>query len=195
MKNRTSDLMKKFANARVGAAQELNQPKMKHELYRWLKRWVAKLSHKKRGDVLDKLERGKPLKPEHFVGAPSALGRIGRMSVASPAPKSREKHRRRDERKALVKEVFDWPAVDETVPLDFWEHGTDKYDGYELLLARRGKEIFLGVFNWGDQTKEYHVPAFGEGGSQTLEARHSVVVPYTGKLSFGELCERITAAL
>lgn len=101
----------------------------------------------------------------------------------------------RDERKALVKEVFDFPAMDETIPLDFWQHGKDKMDGYELLLARRGDEVFLGIFNWSDGTKEYNLPIFGKGGVQTLEARHSIVVPYTGTRSFNELCKRITGSL
>ena len=98
----------------------------------------------------------------------------------------------RDERKNLVKEVFDWPAMDETVPLDFWKHGADKHDGYELLLARRDKEIFLGLFNWSDQQKTYDLPGFGAGGTQRLDARHSKVIPYSGKLSFNELCKQLT---
>ncbi len=101
----------------------------------------------------------------------------------------------RDERQALVAEVFDSPAMDETVPLDFWRHGVDKADGYELLLARRGKEIFLGMFNWGDEAKEYNLPAFGNGGAQKLPARHSAVIPYTGRKSFDELCNSITGTL
>jgi len=101
----------------------------------------------------------------------------------------------RDERKALIKEVFDFPSVDETVPLDFWKHGKDKTDGYELLLARRGKEIFLGIFNWSDETKEYKLPVFGNGGVQQLEARHSIVIPYAGTLSFNELSKSIVGIL
>ncbi|VGO20872.1 glycoside hydrolase family 36 protein [Pontiella sulfatireligans] len=101
----------------------------------------------------------------------------------------------RGERKALVKEVFDSPSMDETVPLDFWKHGRNKTDGYELLLARRGKEIVLGIFNWSDETKEYNLPVFGDGGIQTLEARRSIVIPYAGKLSFDELSKSIVVAL
>ncbi len=101
----------------------------------------------------------------------------------------------RPERKALVKEVFNFPAMDQTVPLDFWQHGKDKTDGYELLLARRGKEIFLGIFNWSDVTKSYNLPTVGKGGVQTLEARHSIVIPYDGKKTFDELCNSIIGSL
>ncbi|MBT8041614.1 MAG: alpha-galactosidase [Pontiella sp.] len=101
----------------------------------------------------------------------------------------------RPERKALVKEVFDWPAMDETLPIDFWQHGTDKYDGYELLLARRGKEIFLGVFNWGDEAKEFDLTAFGKDGVQKLGGRNSIILPYEGKLSFEALSKSMINAL
>lgn len=100
----------------------------------------------------------------------------------------------RPERQALLNEVFTFPAMDETVPLDFWQHGKDKGDGYELLLARHGKDIYLGIFNWSEETKEYDLPAF-EGGVQSLNARHSKVLKYAGSLSFNELCKTITAKL
>ena len=67
----------------------------------------------------------------------------------------------RPERRALLAEVFAYPAMDETIPLDFWKRGRDKADGYELLLARHGKDLFLGIFNWSDEPKEYNLPAFG----------------------------------
>ncbi|KAB1154032.1 glycoside hydrolase family 36 protein [Flavobacterium luteum] len=97
----------------------------------------------------------------------------------------------RPERKALVKEVFEFPAMEETVPLDFWKHGTDKLDGFELLLARKDKDIYLGVFNWGDQPKDYAVQAFGIANPIYLEGRHSQIVKYEGKKSFDELCENL----
>ena len=97
----------------------------------------------------------------------------------------------RPERQALVKEVFQYPAMDETVPLDFWRHGKNKGDGFELLLARKGKEVYLGVFNWGDTPKEYSVPAFGKTEPVKLEGRHSVILKYDGKDSFTQLCEKL----
>lgn len=100
----------------------------------------------------------------------------------------------RPERQALVKEVFEFPAMDETVPLDFWQHGKNKGDGYELILARHDGDIYLGIFNWSEQPKEYKLPDF-EGGMQKLEARHSKVLKYAGNLSFKELRKKITANL
>jgi len=92
----------------------------------------------------------------------------------------------RPERRALVKNVFDFPMMDEMIPLDFWEHGKEKSDGYELLLARHGKDIYLGIFNWSSEPKEYNLTAF-ECGLQTISARHSKVIKYTGKLSYESL--------
>jgi alpha-galactosidase len=97
----------------------------------------------------------------------------------------------RPERQALVKEVFQYPAMDETVPLDLWQHGTQKSDGFELVLARKGKEIYLGVFNWGDVPKEYALQAFGKAEPVKLDGRHSVILKYDGKESFAQLCENL----
>jgi alpha-galactosidase len=97
----------------------------------------------------------------------------------------------RPERQALVKEVFQYPAMDETVPLDLWQHGKNKGDGFELVLARKGKEVYLGVFNWGDTSKEYDVTAFGKAEPVKLDGRHSVILKYDGKDSFAQLCEKL----
>jgi len=97
----------------------------------------------------------------------------------------------RPERQALVKEVLEFPVMEETVPLDLWQHGTQKSDGFELLLARKGVDVYLGVFNWGDTAKEYSVPAFRSGGPIKLDARHSMILKYDGKETFAQLCERM----
>ncbi len=91
----------------------------------------------------------------------------------------------RPERQALVADAFSFPAMDETVPLDFWQHGKNKADGYELLLARHGKDIYLGVFNWSDAAKKYDLPAFG--GVVHLEGRHSKIIKYAETVPFDEL--------
>ena len=97
----------------------------------------------------------------------------------------------RPERQALVKEVFQYPAMDETVPLDLWQHGKNKGDGFELVLARKGGEVYLGVFNWGETPKEYDVAAFGKAEPVKLDGRHSVILKYDGKDSFAQLCEKL----
>ena len=97
----------------------------------------------------------------------------------------------RPERQALVKEVFQYPAMDETVPLDVWRHATNKGDGFELVLARKGKEIYLGVFNWSDTPKDYALAAFGKPEPVKLAGRHSVILKYDGKDSFAQLCQKL----
>jgi len=100
----------------------------------------------------------------------------------------------RPERLDMLTEVFDSPVMDETIPIDFWQHARDREDGYELLLGRDGEDIYLGIFNWSDEAKTYELPAF-ERGVQTLDARHSKVLKYSGSLSFGELSKKLTAGL
>jgi alpha-galactosidase len=97
----------------------------------------------------------------------------------------------RPERQALVKEVFQYPAMDETVPLDLWRHATKKGDGFELVLARKGQDVYLGVFNWGDTPKDYPLAAFGKPDPIKLAGRHSVVLKYEGKDSFDQLCQKL----
>jgi alpha-galactosidase len=97
----------------------------------------------------------------------------------------------RPERQALVKEVFQYPAMDETVPLDIWRHAASKGDGFELVLARKGKAIYLGVFNWSDTAKEYTLAAFGRPEPIKLAGRHSVILKHDGKDSFSQLCQKL----
>ncbi len=97
----------------------------------------------------------------------------------------------RPERQALLKEVFQHPPMDEAVPLDVWRHATNKGDGFELVLARKGKEIYLGVFNWSATPKEYALATFGKPEPVNLPARHSVILKYGGKDSFAQLCQKL----
>jgi alpha-galactosidase len=97
----------------------------------------------------------------------------------------------RPERQALVKEVFQYPAMDETVPLDVWRHATNKGDGFELVLARKDKDTYLGVFNWGDTPKEYALAAFGKPEPVKLAGRHSVILKYDGEDTFVQLCQKL----
>ncbi len=97
----------------------------------------------------------------------------------------------RPERQALAKEVFQHPPMDETVPLDVWRHAADKSDGFELVLARRAGDIFLGIFNWSNEPKEYPLPAFGKPAAVKLEGRHSVILKYDGRDAFPELRRKL----
>ena len=67
----------------------------------------------------------------------------------------------------------------------------NKGDGFDLVLARKGEEIYLGVFNWGDKSKEYALQAFGKAQPVKLDGRHSVILKYEGKDSFGQLCGKM----
>jgi hypothetical protein len=81
--------------------------------------------------------------------------------------------------------------MEETVPLDFWKHGVDKSDGFELIISHKGKDIYLGVFNWEDSPKEYALQAFGKPNPIQLEGRHSIILKYEGNKSFEQLCQEL----
>lgn len=97
----------------------------------------------------------------------------------------------RPERRALVQEVFQFPPMDETIPLDVWRHAATEGDGFELVLARSGDRVYLGVFNWSDTPKEYDLAAFGKSEPVRLEARHSLVLKYAGTDSFDQLAQKL----
>ena len=99
----------------------------------------------------------------------------------------------RPERKALVQEVFAWPVMDESVPLDLWDRAATREDGFELILARKGTQIFLGVFNWGDAEASYPLSAFGLNQPLVLEGRHSTILTYQGADSFDQLFEKLNS--
>jgi alpha-galactosidase len=97
----------------------------------------------------------------------------------------------RSERQALVKEVFQFPAMDETLPLDLWQHATLKNDGFERVLARKDEAIYLGIFNWSDDSREYALEDFGKSEAIKLPARHSLILKYEGKDSFRQLSNKL----
>jgi alpha-galactosidase len=96
------------------------------------------------------------------------------------------------ERKEIIMAGLKAPKIDETVPLDLWQHATEKNDAVELLLSRSGKDIYLGVFNWSDKAKEYNLPEFGKSATKVLlDGRHSMIIKYEGKDSFAYLCKKL----
>lgn len=99
----------------------------------------------------------------------------------------------RPERKALVKEVFAWPVMDESVPLDMWQSAASLEDGFELILARKDEQIFLGVFNWGDADKSYSLAAFDLEQPLVLKGRHSTILTYQGADSFDQLFAKLNS--
>ncbi len=98
----------------------------------------------------------------------------------------------RPERKALITPALKAPKMEETVPLDVWNHATNKLDAVELILARNGNDIYLGVFNWDDKAKTYTLPAFGKSAANLeMKGRHSVILKYEGGDSFAALCDKL----
>ncbi len=97
----------------------------------------------------------------------------------------------RTERKAIVSTSIKAPKIDETVPLDVWQRAANRFDAVEFLLSRSGNDIYLGVFNWGDQAKDYSLPAFGKSANLQLKGRHSVILKYEGTDSFATLCAKL----
>lgn len=61
----------------------------------------------------------------------------------------------RPERQALFRQSVRLPACDRYLPLDFWQHGHDRSDAFQVMLGRAGGEIYLAIFNWSDHERTY----------------------------------------
>jgi alpha-galactosidase len=97
----------------------------------------------------------------------------------------------RDGRKAIVRDVFDHPAMDETFSLDVWKVATDDSDAFELILSRSGEDIYLGVFNWGGSPKTYALSGYGLDAPVHLAGPHSKILKYEGTQTFAQLRESL----
>ena len=79
----------------------------------------------------------------------------------------------RPERQALVKEVFQYPAMDETVPLDVWRHATSK--GRRLRVGARPE-------GQGDLSRRLqlgrHAEGLRAGGVRKVRARQTGRPPF-----------------
>ncbi len=95
----------------------------------------------------------------------------------------------RPERTEMFRKVLEWPAMDISVPVDLWKRGAHDSDAFELILASDDRAIFLGVFNWGDGSKEYDLSAFGLDAPVVLDGRHSTIIKYRGAKSFNEILD------
>jgi alpha-galactosidase len=97
----------------------------------------------------------------------------------------------RPDRRELVREVLEWPSMERSIPVDLWESGADKADGFELILASEGGRIYLGVFNWADKAKAYDLSGFGLDSPVSLKGRHSQILKYEGTASFEQVLEQL----
>lgn len=97
----------------------------------------------------------------------------------------------RKERKDLSLEVLNAPMMEESMPVDLWKHARDKSDAFELILARSGKEIYLGVFNWGPSPKSFPLIPLELTGPVRLAGHHSEIIKYKGKKTFSQLFDEL----
>gem|GEM_PF-563532 len=63
----------------------------------------------------------------------------------------------RPERKKLFQEAAALPACARYVPLDFWAHGRNPKDSFQVMLGEADGELYLGLFNWTDAVREYRL--------------------------------------
>lgn len=72
----------------------------------------------------------------------------------------------RPERRAVFAETVALPACEQFVPIDFWDHGRAPEDACHVMLGEAAGAVYLAIFNWEDQPREYRFA--GLGGSAPL---------------------------
>lgn len=60
-----------------------------------------------------------------------------------------------DERKKLIKNAFNFKPAKRFIPLDLLEHANNNNDAYNIMLAENEDGVYLSLFNWDNQTKQF----------------------------------------
>ncbi|TZF86481.1 hypothetical protein FW774_05415 (plasmid) [Pedobacter sp. BS3] len=111
-----------------------------------------------------------------------------------------------DNKKELIKQTFNMPFFDKTVPMDFWDHYTSASDAPNFYLAKSTDgEICIGLFNWSADNAAFKITGFTSDGVLTayngnnaikitngvlschLKGISSVLLKYTGNETFDRL--------
>lgn len=119
---------------------------------------------------------------------------------------SDELHLLTAEKKELVKQVFRMPFFTTCVPIDLWDHFKTDNDAPNIFLAKTAEgTICLGIFNWGNDVKQFNLAGFKTTASFTdmpskqlfttkekmlsitLQGEHSLLLQYAGQESFDQL--------
>ncbi len=66
----------------------------------------------------------------------------------------------RDDRKELIRKAFSIKTAARFIPLDLWEHAKDKNDAFNIMLAENEDGVFLSIFNWDKNDKQFLIGGF-----------------------------------
>ncbi len=109
-------------------------------------------------------------------------------------------------KKEIIKNNFDLPFFEKTIPMDWWDHYKTNSDAPNFYLARgENGDICLALFNWGDTDTNFKISGFKkaasfksylgdtsfktDGGNLSIKLKgvESVLLKYEGKQTFDEL--------
>ncbi len=63
----------------------------------------------------------------------------------------------RPERKKLIENSTSYKTASRFIPLDFWNHATNKTDAFNVMLAENEDCVFISIFNWGATDKKFNL--------------------------------------
>jgi alpha-galactosidase len=61
----------------------------------------------------------------------------------------------RPERKKLIENAFSIKTATRFIPLDLWDHANDKNDAFNIMLAENEDGVYLSLFNWDKNDKQF----------------------------------------
>ena len=68
----------------------------------------------------------------------------------------------RDERKKLIENSFSVKTATRFIPLDIWDHAIDKNDAFNIILAENEDGVYLSLFNWDNNDKQFILEGFAD---------------------------------
>jgi hypothetical protein len=74
----------------------------------------------------------------------------------------------RDERKELFRRAVSLPACERFVPLDFWQRARDRDDPYRVFLGEAGGTVYLALFNWSAEPRQFQIGGLTPAQSHAL---------------------------
>jgi alpha-galactosidase len=63
----------------------------------------------------------------------------------------------RPERKKLIENSTSYKTASRFIPLDFWNHATNKKDAFNVMLAENEDGVYISIFNWGATDKKFNL--------------------------------------
>jgi len=88
----------------------------------------------------------------------------------------------RVERKKLIENALSVKTATRFIPLDLWDHASDKNDAFNVMLAENEDGVYLSLFNWDKHDRQFIIEGFGDAELTNIHTKEKIILT-DGKLS------------